>query len=103
MKKNSVHPGGAAASRTGLKAFVSRIFISILHRLFPALRAAEFLAPRSVDVFSTSRQRLFTSPRMARAILQHRRPEACMAAGGQDRPADPLWDPFGYGYPQSLN
>ncbi|NQU46459.1 MAG: hypothetical protein HQ516_05355 [Chlorobium sp.] len=77
--------------------------MSILRSLFPALRAPDFLTPPPYDVMTTSRRMLFTNPIMARAILQHRRPEACCCTGEQEKPLDPLWDPFGYGHFISLN
>ncbi|ABB24007.1 MAG: hypothetical protein A3K90_05450 [Pelodictyon luteolum] len=103
MKNNSAQARGAGKLRLSVGRIGTRIFLSILRRLFPALRAPDFISPPPLEVFSTSPRMLFTSPRMARAILQHRRPEACFPVGMQEKPADPLWDPFGYGYPYSLN
>lgn len=103
MKKNPPFGKREPKRASRVHGALSRMLLSLLYRMFPALRAAEFLTPPRVDVFATSERMLFTSPRMARAILQHRRPGSCTEEGGEERPPGPLWDPFGYGYPQSLN
>ncbi|MDP8306296.1 MAG: hypothetical protein RAO75_07320 [Candidatus Chlorobium antarcticum] len=103
MMNSTVPVKGVRAFRTGFREFRSRIFFSILSRIFPSLRNFALPAPPSLEMFATDRKLVFTNPLMARTILQHRRSAVCFAGRECDKPVDRLWDPFGHGFPSSLN
>jgi len=102
MMNSTVPVKGVRAFRTGFREFRSRIFLHpVPHLSFTAqLRVA---GPPSLEMFATDRKLVFTNPLMARTILQHRRSAVCFAGRECDKPVDRLWDPFGHGFPSSLN